>query len=227
MPCGIAKKTDGKMILAWRSVTKRDLKRQELLCSNFGIKRRTLQVWASKVRYDPDLLTVAKDFHKEVDPNDNNISKRNKRRGRKKMPAGKPRVTDGKAILAWRVWKGGNEDEIVALAKRFEVKPVTIRNWATRVTRSNQKLLAYAQSSKPVDPKADNISDRPKLNSVQKKRKKSKSVKKTSKGKPKTFSGKHLMYTAKLEDELAFMKWWNTGERNGYVERLLKALQQD
>jgi hypothetical protein len=147
------------------------------------------------------------------------------------MPKGKVTATDGKMILAWR---GNNEgDGYGYLSDRFGVSDRTISKWIKKVN-NDPDLLAKAKSKDKVTANANNISSRAKRTPNGKVIKGSPSgafnfsstrSSKKKKVSPKTVKD-DLAYTAKLEDEIAFMKWWNNGERNGYVERLLKALEQ-
>lgn len=125
------------------------------------------------------------------------------------MPKGKVEKTDGRMILAWRSREEGYSLEEVG--EKFGVSGRTISKWVGEVNDDPELRLA-ANSEKRIVPQANNISKRhggaPKPN-----------------GKPKAKKPKKdLEYVARLEDELAFMKWWNNGERSGYVERLLKLL---
>lgn len=124
------------------------------------------------------------------------------------MPKGMTVKTDGRMILVWRKSKEGHPHD--ELAAKYKVSVSTIGKWIREVNDDPDLRLA-ANSERKIVVSTNNISsqNKPKTNGV-----KSKSPK------------KDLEIIARLQDELAFMKWWNKGERSGYVERLLKLLQQ-
>jgi len=198
-------RTDKKAIAIWRVVTQN---KETYVAAGkmFGISSKCASNWARYVRDNEELLERAKS-DEPINFKDTKNSQFTKM------------CTHGRLISAWRMSEKDNLS-VQDIAKKFGVSGSTIRAWLLAIPRY-QELLDLAKSTTTVA--KDYMI--PNLTVAIYKPKNSNS---NGNGIPKNETSMEypVKYIEQLRDELAFMKWWNKGERLGYVERLLKALEQ-
>ena len=110
------------------------------------------------------------------------------------------KMTPEKAIKVWRMHevKGLTYE---AIGKKMGISKDTASRWCF-VVDGDAELLDQAKGGSPTPMTGVDFEPNPK-------------------SKPKM-----LPSIQRLKDENAFLRWWNEGERSGYVERLLKELQE-
>lgn len=160
-----------------------------------------------------------------------------------------PRIDENKAIKAWILRKKGNCPDTTA--KIMKVVKSTIHKWCKKVEQDKELLakassqLIHNNSSTIVDKnkKADVVRNWLKLHPYECKRdfeaqtgmsvshSQFSFLKKEWQEKGKAALTETITDTVtlpineKLIDENSFLRWWNLGERQGFVDRLLKELK--
>jgi len=118
------------------------------------------------------------------------------------MAKGVRTYTEAKAVQAWIMRK--KKQRTVIIAEAFNITEKSICNWIHKVN-NNKDLLARAKAIY-----RDQIAETETTAPV---------------GEISKICLQHVNVHEQLTDENAFLRWWNFGERKGWVDRLLKELE--
>ena len=126
------------------------------------------------------------------------------------MPRGVPKYSAQVAVATWIARKKGTDAKTLAAIRGVSAKSIT--NWINKVNK-DENLLILATKELAAENSSTIVDD-------------VKPVIKTPVTIKKPLASNLIPDTEKLLDENAFLRWWNQGERAGWVDRLLKELER-
>jgi transposase len=139
------------------------------------------------------------------------------------MAKGVRTYTEAKAIQAWVMRKKKQRTKIVA--DTFNITTKSVSNWIRRVN-NNKDLLARAQlASGSYSQIAKAALEQQIAKAAFEQSSLSDAKTATPVGEISEICLQHVNVHEQLTDENAFLRWWNFGERKGWVDRLLKELE--
>lgn len=113
------------------------------------------------------------------------------------------KATPDKMIKAWLLAQ--QDFTFTAIGEKLKCNNDTASRWVREV-EATPKLLAEAKKRLPPGSKVKTIHK--------------------GNGRPPKKKAKLIQAASNLADENAFLRWWNTGERQGFVSRLLDELEK-